>query len=296
MERQRTAKPDWLKIRIGTNAGYAPVRSALSSRGLYTVCEEARCPNHQECWNSGTATVMILGDVCTRSCAFCAVTSGRPKPLDKKEPVRVAAAVAEMGLRYVVITSVDRDDLDDLGSGAFAETVRELRERIPGVEVEVLIPDFNEREDLLRSVIDSGPRVIGHNMETVRRLYPKVRFRHDYDRSLGVLRSASRLKEKRGAVKSGLMVGLGESDEEVIELMRDLRDAGCDALTIGQYLRPTRKHPEVSRYVEPEKFEEWKSVALGIGFIHVESGPLVRSSYRAERILNTLDGGGDDEG
>ncbi|MBN1827224.1 MAG: lipoyl synthase [Candidatus Eisenbacteria bacterium] len=288
MAERPTPKPPWLKIRLGVKESYGAVRGALRSRGLCTVCEEARCPNHQECWNAGTATFLILGEICTRACAFCAVTSGRPAPPDAAEPERVAGAAAEMGLRFVVVTSVDRDDLPDRGAGHFAETVRWIRERIPGAEVEVLIPDFDGEEDLLRPVIEAGPLVIGHNTETVERLYPTVRFKHTYARSLGVLRTAVRIKRPRQVVKSGLMVGLGERDDEVEKLLRDLRDAGCEAVTIGQYLRPDRKHADVVRYVEPERFEAWRAYAESLGFLHAESGPLVRSSYRAEAIVGVL--------
>ena len=288
MTERPTSKPPWLKIRLGVKEPYGSVRGALKSRRLHTVCEEARCPNHQECWNAGTATFLILGDVCTRSCAFCAVTSGKPAPPDPEEPVRVAEASAEMGLRFVVVTSVDRDDLPDKGAAHFAETVRRIRERIDGAEVEVLIPDFDGREDLLRVVVDAEPLVIGHNTETVERLYPSVRFKHTYARSLGVLRSAARIKSPRQVVKSGLMVGLGERDEEVEKLLRDLRETGCEAVTIGQYLRPDRKHADVDRYVEPERFDAWREYARELGFLHVESGPLVRSSYRAAAIQEEL--------
>ena len=288
MVERPTPKPPWLKIRLGVKESYGEVRGALKSRRLHTVCEEARCPNHQECWNAGTATFLLLGEICTRSCAFCAVTSGRPAAPDREEPARIAEASAEMGLRFVVLTSVDRDDLPDGGAAHFAETVRRIRERIPGVEVEVLIPDFDGREDLLRRVIDAGPLVIGHNTETVERLYPSVRFKHTYARSLGVLRSAARSKSPRQVVKSGLMVGLGEKDEEVETLLCDLREAGCEAVTIGQYLRPDRKHADVVRYVEPERFDAWRDYARNLGFLHVESGPLVRSSYRAEAIVGVL--------
>jgi len=282
-------KPEWLKIRLSTNDAYRHVKSTVRRGALHTVCEEARCPNQHECWGAGTATFMILGDVCTRACGFCAVTSGRPGALDRREPAEVAEAVAALGVRFAVITSVDRDDLEDLGAGAFAETVRVVRERNPGAEVEVLIPDFDGREDLLQIIIDAGPLVIGHNTEVVRRLYPEIRFRHTYERSLGVLRSAARLKKERQVVKSGLMVGLGEEDHEVRELLRDLREAGVEAVTVGQYLRPTPKHHEVVRFVPPETFEEWKEYAESLGFLHVQSGPLVRSSYRAEQITGKIE-------
>ncbi|MFH1279796.1 MAG: lipoyl synthase [Candidatus Eisenbacteria bacterium] len=281
-------KPPWLKIRLGSSDEFRGVKTALREGKLFTVCEEAKCPNQHECWGAGTATFMILGGVCTRACGFCAVTSGKPLPLDPKEPDETAEAVARLGLKFAVITSVDRDDLPDLGAGAFAETVRRVRERNPECEVEVLIPDFDGREDLLRVVVDAEPLVIGHNMEVVGRLYPEVRFRHTYERSLGVLSAAARIKKTRQIVKSGFMVGLGEEDREVEELLRDLRSSGVRAVTIGQYLKPTAKHHDVFRYVHPETFARYREVAEGLGFLHVQSGPLVRSSYRAETILNVL--------
>lgn len=283
-------KPPWLKIRLKTTDEFRGVRGALRDGRLFTVCEEAKCPNQHECWGAGTATFMILGGVCTRACGFCAVTSGRPLPLDPREPEETAEAVARLGLKFAVITSVDRDDLPDLGAGAFAETVRRVRERNPGCEVEVLVPDFDGREDLLRLVVDAGPLVIGHNTETVKRLYPEIRFRHTYERSLGVLAAAARIKRPDQIVKSGFMVGLGEEDREVEELLRDLRAAGVQAVTIGQYLKPTAKHQDVVRYVPPETFDRYRERAEGLGFLHVRSGPLVRSSYRAETILDVLPG------
>ncbi len=281
-------KPDWLKIRLSTNDAFRKVRRAVSGGALHTVCEEARCPNQHECWSAGTATFIILGEICTRACGFCAVTSGKPLPPDEGEPERVALAVERLGLRFAVITSVDRDDLPDLGAGAFAETVRAVKRRNPGCEVEVLIPDFDAREELIQKIIDSNPMVIGHNTEVVKRLYPEIRFRHTYERSLDVLRIAARLKRPGQAVKSGFMVGLGEEEHEVEELLGDLRGAGARAVTIGQYLKPTKKHHEVVRYVPPETFVRWKERALDLGFLHVESGPLVRSSYRAAEIVEKI--------
>lgn len=283
-------KPEWLKIRLSTSDVFGDVRRTLAKGRLFTVCEEAKCPNQHECWSAGTATFMILGGVCTRACGFCAVTSGRPAPLDPTEADETADAVARLGLRYAVITSVDRDDLEDLGAGAFAATVRRVREKNPTCGVEVLIPDFDGREDLLRLVVEAGPAVIGHNTEVVKRLYPEIRFRHTYERSLGVLAAASRIKNADQVVKSGFMVGLGEEDGEVDELLRDLRAAGVEAVTIGQYLRPTPKHHEVVRYVTPETFDRYRRMAERLGFAHVQSGPLVRSSYRAETILDALGG------
>ncbi|MFH1679841.1 MAG: lipoyl synthase [Candidatus Eisenbacteria bacterium] len=287
--RERPApKPSWLKVRLRTNETFREVSAALAGGVLHTVCEEARCPNRHECWGNGTATFLILGETCTRACGFCAVASGRPKALDPEEAAGVAEAVWRLQLRFAVITSVDRDELPDLGAGAFAETVRRVRERNPDCEVEVLIPDFDGREDLLRITVEADPLVIGHNVEVVKRLYPKVRFRHTYERSLGVLRTAARIKKPHQTVKSGFMVGLGEEDLEVEELLRDLRGAGAEAVTIGQYLRPTKKHHPVVRFVPPETFARWKELAIGLGFLHAESGPLVRSSYHAEQIARKI--------
>lgn len=278
-------KPPWLKIRLQTDEAYRDVRTAVGRGELHTVCEEAKCPNLHECWNAGTATFMILGDTCTRACAFCAVTSGKPKLPDPGEPERVAAAVARLGIRFAVVTSVDRDDLPDYGSAIFAATVEAIRRRNPQCEVEVLIPDFQGSEKALTRVIDAGPLVIGHNVEVVSRLYPEVRFNVKYENALDVLRTIARLRRSGQLVKTALMTGIGEEDHEVEELLRDVRDAGCDVINIGQYLRPTRNHRKVYRYVHPDQFARWKEFALSLGFVHVESGPLVRSSYHSERVL-----------
>ncbi len=283
-------KPPWLKIRLRTDEAYGEVRSAVGAGALHTVCEEARCPNLHECWSAGTATFMILGEICTRSCAFCAVTSGKPAPLDPDEPERVAEAVERLGLRFAVITSVDRDDLDDLGAGAFGATVEAIRRRNPNCEVEVLIPDFQGREEALRRIVESGPLVLGHNVEVVPRLYPEVRFNVKYENALRVLAALARLKKPRQLVKTAIMVGIGEEDGEVDDLIREVRGAGCDVIHIGQYLRPTRKHRRLFRYVHPDTFARWKESALSLGFTHVESGPLVRSSYRSERVLESVGG------
>ncbi len=282
-------KPDWLKIRLQTNSAYREVRSAIGKGALNTVCEEARCPNLHECWSAGTATFMILGGICTRACAFCAVTSGRPAAIDPNEPERVADAVDQLGIKYCVITSVDRDDLHDLGVEAFAQTVEAVRRRKPACEVEVLIPDFQGREEAIQRIIDAGALVIGFNMEVVERLYPDVRFKHEYQSSLNVLRTAGRLKRDYQVVKTAAMVGIGEEDYEVDELIRDVRDTGCEAMAIGQYLMPTPKHRDVYRFVHPDQFARWKELGDSLGFKHFESGPLVRSSYRAERILEFVD-------
>lgn len=258
---------------------------------LHTVCEEAQCPNRQECWNSGTATVMILGDTCTRSCGFCAIKAGRPDGLDTDEPRRVAASAKAMDLNHIVITSVNRDDLADGGSGIFAETIRRVKEQLPNCTVEVLTPDFEANVDALESIFSAGPHVYNHNLETVQRLQAAIRPQASYGRSLETLRRAADWSP-RMEVKSGLMVGLGETDEEVREAIQDLAQAGCTILTVGQYLCPTKSHHPVIRYVEPEMFDVYKTWALELGFKGVASGPMVRSSYRAdmlyaETILNT---------
>ncbi len=283
-------KPSWLKIRLRTDEAYRHVRKAVGGGDLHTVCEEAKCPNLHECWNAGTATFMILGDTCTRSCAFCAVKSGRPEPFDPGEPERVAEAVARLGIRFAVITSVDRDDLPDFGSSIFAQTVQAIRRRDPNCDVELLIPDFQGNVEALSRVIEAGPLVIGHNVEVVSRLYPEVRFNVEYENALDVLRKISRLRKPGQLVKTALMVGIGEEDGEVEGLLRDVHDAGCDVIHMGQYLRPTRNHRKVDRYVHPDQFGRWKEYALALGFVHVESGPLVRSSYRSERVLHRVPG------
>jgi lipoic acid synthetase len=276
--------PDWLKARIGSGSDYQDLRRLLRTQNLNTVCEEARCPNLGECWDQRTATVMILGDTCTRACGFCAIRTGRPTWFDPDEPRRVAEAVAAMGLEHVVVTSVARDDLPDGGASVFAETIRRLRERCPGMGVEVLIPDFNGQEAPLRAVMEAGPDILNHNIETVERLQGPVRKRARYDRSLGVLARAKAHAAELGReahTKSSIMVGLGEEREELSQAFRDLRAVDCDILTLGQYLRPTLAHLPLVRYYHPDEFAEMKAEALGLGFRHVESGPLVRSSYHA---------------
>lgn len=256
----------------------------VGRQSLHTVCESAKCPNRHECWNRGTATIMILGDVCTRTCRFCAVKSGIPMPLDRDEPRRVAEAVRAMNLRHVVLTSVDRDDLPDGGSLQFAETIRAIKAAVPGIAVEVLTPDFEGAERALECVLSAGPEVYSHNLETVARLQPVIRAQASYGRSLAVLKYASAYRP-RSVIKSGLMLGLGERDEEVVEAMADLVGAGCELLTLGQYLRPTREHAKVARYVSPEAFERFAVEAKHLGFKGVAAGPMVRSSYRAEELL-----------
>jgi lipoic acid synthetase len=275
-------KPPWLKVRLPGAGSYYDVRRRLGALEVHTVCEEARCPNAAECWGGGTATFMILGDVCTRGCRFCAVKTGRPAgPPDPEEPARVAAAAAELGLRYVVLTSVDRDDLPDGGAEHFARTVRAILDRVPDVTVEVLTPDFGRSDEAPETIASSGAKVLGHNVETVRDLTPKVRDRRcSFDRSLEVLRAYRRLQPGL-LTKSSLLLGLGETRAQVEETLSELRAAGVDWVTLGQYLRPTHRHAEVARYVEPAEFDELGQLARELGFPLVTSGPLVRSSYRA---------------
>lgn len=275
--------PSWIKIRMRTDGNYASMSRALGAGRLHTVCESAHCPNQSECFNRGTATVMILGDVCTRHCRFCAVASGAPAPADPDEPRRVAEWAAQMGLRHVVVTSVTRDDLPDGGAGIFADTVRRLH-TVAGVTVEVLTPDFHgNRRDIL-TVLAAGPDVFNHNLETVKRLQPALRPQADYRRSLDVLGVAAG-HSPAVKVKSGIMVGLGETDAELREALPDLLTAGCAYLTIGQYLAPSRQHVPVERYVTPDVFTQYRETALAMGFKGVASGPLVRSSYRAEAMF-----------
>jgi lipoic acid synthetase len=276
--------PDWLKATMPAGEAVRDLRQLLRGLNLNTVCEEARCPNLGECWDQRTATVMILGDVCTRSCGFCAIKTGRPTWFDPDEPRRVAEAVAAMGLEHVVVTSVARDDLPDGGASAFAETIRQMRARSPGMGVEVLIPDFNGDAAALRVVMEAGPDVLNHNLETVERLQKPVRRRARYDRSLGVLERAKACARELGReahTKSSIMVGLGEERRELLQAFRDLRAVECDILTIGQYLRPTVEHLPLVRYYHPDEFADLRREALTMGFRHVESGPLVRSSYHA---------------
>ena len=274
--------PDWLKVRLPGGPTYEQLRSTLHGLDLHTVCEEALCPNVAECWGAGTATFMILGDVCTRGCRYCAVDKGHPTELDLDEPERVAEAVTRMDLRHAVVTSVDRDDLADGGAEIFAETIRLIRARTPRCTVEVLIPDFQGSEPSLRTVLAAKPDILNHNIETVPRLFPKIRLGGDYQRSLTVLARAA-ASDAALPTKSGMMLGLGETIPEVLEVMSDLRAHGVRILTLGQYLQPTRKHAPVDRYVDPAEFAELKVRGLEMGFKHVESGPLVRSSYHAER-------------
>ena len=276
--------PDWIRARMPSGENYHELKGLLRGLSLNTVCEEARCPNIGECWDQRTATIMILGDTCTRACGFCAIKTGRPTWFDADEPRRVAEAIGTLGLEHVVVTSVARDDLPDGGSSVFAETIRRMRETSPGMGIEVLIPDFNGVEMSLRNVMDARPDILNHNLETVRRLQKPVRKRARWDRSLGVLERAKSMAREIGYpvhTKSSLMVGLGETRPELTEAFEALREVDCDILTIGQYLRPTLEHLPLERYYHPDEFAEMKTEALAIGFRHVESGPLVRSSYHA---------------
>ena len=280
--KSRPRLPEWLRTRLPASDSYARTRRLLDELKLHTVCESARCPNHWECWSKGTATFMIAGDRCTRACGFCAVTTAKPFALEADEPQRVAEATRRMRLRHIVITAVARDDLADGGAGHFAKTIEAVRELNPGIVIEVLVPDFNDQDESIETVLAASPHIFNHNLETVRRLAPSVRSRATYDRSLSVLRKAK--VERGGAVytKSGMMLGLGETEAEVMTALADLRGAGCDMLTLGQYLQPTLKHLPVMEFVSPEKFEEYDRRAGEMGFIHVASGPMVRSSYHAD--------------
>ncbi|MFL6291210.1 MAG: lipoyl synthase [Thermoanaerobaculia bacterium] len=288
---RREPRPEWLRIRLATPASYHKVRELVDRLSLHTVCQEARCPNIYECWGEhGTATFMILGDVCTRRCGFCAVTSGRPQAgVDPDEPEHVAEAVKVMGLRHAVITSVDRDDLRDGGAGHFARVIRSVHGHNPDTAVEVLTPDFRGVPDALDIVLGAGPEVFSHNMETVPRLYREARPGSRYDRSLALLAEAARRRDQgeyEGRVKTGIMVGLGETPDEVRATVRDIRGAGVEILTIGQYLQPTSRHLPVDRWVHPDEFAGYRDLALSLGFAHCEAGPLVRSSYHAhEHVL-----------
>lgn len=278
---KRVPRPAWLRVSLPSGEGWRRVSNLLETHKLHTVCRSANCPNVGDCWSRGTATFMILGDVCTRDCRFCAVGHGQLTDPDPDEPMRVAEAVAILGLKYAVITSVTRDDLPDGGASLFAETVRAIHERVPGCRVELLVPDFQGDAAAIHTVTDSDPEVFGHNIETVPRLYSQVRPQADYARSLAVLRIAS---EAGAVTKSGIMLGLGESADEVRQVMRDARAAGTRIFTLGQYLQPTRGHLPVERFVTPEEFAAFRAEGLAMGFAAVESGPLVRSSYHAEEV------------
>ena len=282
-KKERLRKPDWLKVPIPSGIDYVGVKKAVHDNKLHTICESGNCPNQAECWKAGTATLMILGNVCTRSCQFCNVATGKPEAVDIAEPYRVAQSVKTMGLKHVVLTSVDRDDLTDGGSKIWASTIRAVRRHAPGVTIETLIPDFQGKEEQLDRIIEVKPDIVSHNIETVKRLTREVRVQARYERSMEVLAYL-----KKGGIektKSGLMLGMGETEEEIYETMDDLRKAGVTILTIGQYLQPTKKHLAVQKYVHPDEFAKYKEVALSKGFTYVESGPLVRSSYHAEKHI-----------
>lgn len=276
----RPRLPPWFKVRLQQGPDYQEIRQVVDRLGLHTICEEARCPNIWECWNNRTATFLILGDICTRRCHYCSVTTGKPVAVDRDEPFRVAQAVQAMRLRHAVITSVNRDELDDGGATIFAETIRQVRQLNPTCAVEVLIPDFEGDRAALRTVAGARPEILNHNIETVERLFPSIRPQGKYRRSIDLLDRAKRLGMK---TKSGLIVGMGETEDEIREVMRDLRSVGCDILTIGQYLQPTRQHLPVSRFYHPDQFAAFKEEGLAFGFRHVEAGPLARSSYHAEQ-------------
>jgi lipoic acid synthetase len=278
-EVENVRKPDWLKVKLPTGENFLMLKKLVQSKKLNTVCEDARCPNMAECWHRKTATFMILGEVCTRSCGFCSVKLGKPNALDYDEPRRVAESVMELGLKHAVITSVNRDDQKLGGADIFAMTITKIKELVPDCRVEVLIPDFRGVWEALDVVLEAKPDILNHNIETIPRLYHFVRPQADYSRTLELL---SRAKQKGFITKSGFMVGLGETDEEVFDLLKDLKNSGCDIVTIGQYLRPDKDHLPVQRYVHPEQFRKYRATGIEMGFRHIESGPLVRSSYHAD--------------
>lgn len=281
---KRKRIPEWLRLKLPRSNAFTQTRGLLEELDLHTVCESAKCPNHWECWSKGTATFMIAGDRCTRACGFCAVSTAKPLPLEGDEPARVAEATFRMKLKHVVITAVARDDLKDGGANHFQETIEAVRDRNPGIIIEVLVPDFLDRDDSLQKVLEAKPEIFNHNMETVRRLTPQVRSRAEYGRSLTVLRKVKERGKGRIYTKSGIMLGLGETEEELLETMRDLRAVRCDILTLGQYLQPSLCHLPVVDYIAPEKFDEFGKAAREMGFMHVASGPMVRSSYHADEF------------
>ncbi len=275
-------KPEWLKTRLGDNEQFANTRRVIEGHHLHTICTSGKCPNQAECWSRGTATFMVLGEICTRSCGFCNTLTGRPKPVDPDEPRRVAESVQLMKLKHVVLTSVDRDDLPDLGTAHWVQVIQVLREVNPTTTIEVLIPDFQGRPALIQQIIDAKPEIVSHNLETVRRLTPEVRSAAKYETSLKVLKQ---LSDAGVRAKSGIMLGLGEKEAELLEAMDDLRANGCSILTLGQYMQPSRKHLPVQAYIHPDDFKRYKLIGLEKGFAFVESGPLVRSSYHAENQI-----------
>jgi lipoic acid synthetase len=280
----RPRLPEWLRFNLPTSDTFSHTRALLNELKLHTVCESAKCPNHWECWEKGTATFMIAGDRCTRACGFCAVTTAKPLALEADEPMRVAEATRRMRLRHIVITAVARDDLKDGGAEHFRQTIEAVRKLNPGIVIEVLVPDFNNSDSSVENVLSANPNIFNHNLETVRRLTPSVRHRATYDRSLTVLRKVKEKCSNSIYTKSGMMLGLGEREEEVMVALEDLRRAGCDILTLGQYLQPTLKHLPVVDFVSPERFATFGNVAREMGFVHVASGPMVRSSYHADEF------------
>ena len=276
--------PDWLKVKIGGGENYVKMKSLLRNAKLHTICEEAKCPNMAECFGNGTAVFLIMGDTCTRNCKYCSVKHGKPLPLNPNEPKDVAESVKELGLNYVVITSVTRDDLADGGASIFSDVVKEIKNSNKKCNIEVLIPDFKGNEESLRKVIDAEPDVINHNIEVSKELFPTIRPEGNYETSLKVLTTIKKINKKM-KTKSGFMIGLGEDREQILKTMQDLRDANVDFLTIGQYLQPTKSHAEIKKYYTPEEFDEFGDIAANLGFKHVESGPLVRSSYHAEKAI-----------
>ncbi|HLW40525.1 MAG TPA: lipoyl synthase [Brumimicrobium sp.] len=286
IKQEKMRKPKWLRVKLPTGETFRNVRKIVDEHELHTICESGSCPNMGECWGAGTATFMILGNICTRSCGFCAVQTGRPEAVDEFEPGRVARSIRLMGVKHAVITSVDRDDLKDGGANIWAQTVRAVRAQSPGTTMETLIPDFAGIWENLKIVTDVAPEIVSHNLETVRRLTKSVRIQAKYDRSLEAL---FRIKKAGMRTKSGVMLGLGETHEEVIETLQDLRSVGVDIVTLGQYLQPTPKHLPVAEFVTPERFDEYKRIGIEMGFRYVESGPLVRSSYHAEKHIFDMD-------
>lgn len=282
IEQKRIKKPNWLRVKLPTGEKYKKVRNLVTEHKLHTICESGSCPNMGECWGAGTATFMILGNICTRSCGFCAVSTGKPNPVDEFEPGKIAQSIKLMGVKHAVLTSVDRDDLEDGGANIWAMTIRAIRKQSPGTTMETLIPDFAGKWTNLQIVIDAAPEIISHNLETVRRLTKEVRIQAKYDRSLELLR---RLKEAGVRTKSGIMLGLGETPEEIIETMEDLRSVNVDIITLGQYLQPSANHLPVEEFITPEQFKFYETKGKEMGFRHVESSPLVRSSYRAEKHM-----------
>jgi len=286
--KNRPRIPEWLRLKLPTRSSFSETRNLLNDLNLHTVCESAKCPNHWECWSKGTATFMIAGDRCTRACKFCAVSTAKPMPLELDEPKRVAEATSRLGLKHVVITAVARDDIQDGGAEHFRQTIEAVRAQNPGIIIEILVPDFNSQDEAIANVLTAKPEIFNHNIETVRRLTPSVRSRAMYDRSLEVLAKVRELGGRDIYTKSGIMLGLGETRDEVLETMDDLRKADCDIITMGQYLQPSLKHLPVAEYVKPEIFEEFKQIAEEKGFQHVASGPMVRSSYHADEFSPIL--------